>query len=78
MPDYLAIRYIRAAVAYVVWVEYKAPGSKIRAAQTGWHEGERGMGASVVVFDSVDDLERWYEGNFGALHAKEPKQKKLL
>lgn len=78
MPDFQAIRYFKPGVAYMFWIEYKAPGSKIRAQQAGWHEQERSIGASVVVFDSAFDLERWYEGNFGFLHAKEPKQKKLL
>ena len=45
-----------------IWVEFKAPGKKPTAAQLREHERMRAVGQTVLVWDSIEAIDRWFEG----------------
>lgn len=55
-PPYLAFS------AATVWVEFKATGQKPTAAQLREHERMRAVGQTVLVWDSIEAIDKWFEG----------------
>lgn len=45
-----------------VWVEFKATGEKPTAAQLREHERMRTVGQVVLVWDSIEAIDKWFEG----------------
>jgi hypothetical protein len=73
-PDYLFVRYMTSAKpgsALALWIEFKAPGGRLRAGQPEWHARERLRGSLVWVVDSLEDFEEAYDHEFGWIHAEE-------
>ena len=70
-PDWLFLKYrtdtqggwTRGA-AYVLRIEFKAPGKEPKPHQLAWHEAERARGALVVVVDHFETFRDWYRGVF--------------
>lgn len=65
MPDYLAIFYTDIQhAAQVVWIEFKRPGGKgarkgtLSKLQRVWRDVERKRGATVLVIESLEQLQR--------------------
>jgi hypothetical protein len=75
MPDYLFLRYLppfptpKGAAALCLWIEFKAPGGKLREGQAEWHCRERLRGGSVWVVDDLDWFAELYEKHFAWLHS---------
>ena len=44
----------------LIWVELKAPGEKPEPHQEREHSRLRAMGQQVLVFDSIEGVERWW------------------
>jgi hypothetical protein len=76
MPDYLFIRYkdlgleislegcstdSLTSLAQVLWVEFKAPGKKLKPHQIRWVLDEARLGALVMTCDEVDEFREWYK-----------------
>jgi hypothetical protein len=50
MADTLAVRYGKpAAACELIWVEWKAPGGRVRKHQTSWHIRERARGSLTAI-----------------------------
>ena len=77
MPDWQFIRYeyreLRRgdvgadyflASVKLIWIEFKAPGKKLKPHQLAWHEAERARGALVKVVDHYETFRDWYRGVF--------------
>jgi len=45
-----------------IWVEFKATGEKPTAAQLREHERMRAVGQVVLVWDSIEAIDKWFEG----------------
>jgi hypothetical protein len=66
MPDVLALRYRKESVlCEVLWIEWKAPGGRVRKHQTEWHIRERARGAVTVIAGmdfpaSIEGFRAWY------------------
>ena len=65
MADTLAIRYGSQPAAEVAWLEWKAPGGRVRKHQLEWHTKERARGAMTLIAGvdfpaSVEGFRDWY------------------
>jgi hypothetical protein len=66
MADTLALRYGKQpAGCEVIWLEWKAPGGRVRKNQTAWHIRERARGAMTAIAGvdfppSVEGFLGWY------------------
>jgi hypothetical protein len=65
MADSLAIRYGRQPAAEILWIEWKAPGGRVKKHQTSWHARERARGAMTAIAGvdfpaSVQGFKAWY------------------
>lgn len=65
MPDYLAIFYTDIPhAAQVIWIEFKRPGGNgsrggtLSKLQRIWRDVERARGATVLVIDSLEQLQK--------------------
>ncbi len=45
-----------------LWIELKAPGQKAKPHQIREHNRMRAMGQTVLVFDSIDEIDNYFEG----------------
>jgi hypothetical protein len=69
MPDLLCLRYGRqGAACEVLWLEWKAPGGRVRKHQVEWHTKERARGAMTAIAGvdfaaSVEAFVAWYRSN---------------
>lgn len=69
MADTLALRYGKQpAACEVLWLEWKAPGGRVRKHQVAWHTRERARGALTVVAGvdfpaSVKGFLSWYRAS---------------
>jgi hypothetical protein len=69
MADTLALRYGKqSAACEVLWLEWKAPGGRVRKHQVVWHTRERARGALTVVAGwdfpaSVKGFWSWYRAS---------------
>jgi hypothetical protein len=69
MADTLCLRYGRqGAPCEVLWIEWKAPGGRVRKHQHAWHLAERARGALTVVAGldfpaSVKGFWSWYRAS---------------
>jgi hypothetical protein len=69
MADTLAVRYGKqAAAAEVIWLEWKAPGGRVRKHQTDWHTKERARGAMTAIAGvdfapTVRGFWKWYRAS---------------
>jgi hypothetical protein len=70
MADTLALRYSRQTpgVCEVLWVEWKAPGGRVRKHQTSWHTNERARGAMTAIAGvdfpaSIKGFWSWYRAS---------------
>lgn len=48
--------------AVTIWVEFKATGKKPTAAQVREHNRMRAVGQTVLVWDSIEAIDKWFEG----------------
>lgn len=46
----------------LVWVEFKATGKKPTGAQVREHNRMRAVGQTVLVWDSIEAIDKWFEG----------------
>ena len=66
MADTLCLRYGRQkAACEVMWIEWKAPGGKVKKHQVEWHMKERARGAMTAIAGvdfpaSIKGFSRWY------------------
>lgn len=68
MADTLCLRYGRTPACEVLWVEWKAPGGRVRKHQTAWHTSERARGAMTAIAGvdfpaSVKGFRSWYRAS---------------
>jgi hypothetical protein len=69
MADLLALRYGKQkAACEVLWLEWKAPGGRVRKHQIEWHTKERARGAVTAIAGvdfraSVAGFVDWYHAN---------------
>jgi len=45
-----------------VWVEFKAPGKRPTPAQAREHKRMEAVGQTVLVWDSIEAIDKWFEG----------------
>jgi hypothetical protein len=72
--DYLFLRYLtggKPGSTVALWIEFKAPGGRLRKGQPEWHTRERLRGGLVWVVDSFEDFEESYRREFGWIHTEE-------
>jgi hypothetical protein len=75
--DYLFLRYMpggKPGETLSLWIEFKAPGGRLRKGQPEWHARERLRGGVVWVVHSFEDFEGSYRREFGWVHAEEPRR----
>jgi hypothetical protein len=75
--DYLFLRYMpggKPGETMALWVEFKAPGGRLRNGQAEWHAREQLRGGIVWVVDSFEDFEESYDREFGWVHTEEQGQ----
>jgi hypothetical protein len=66
MADTLALRYGKqGAACEVMWLEWKAPGGRVRKHQAEWHMKERARGAMTAIAGvdfpaSINGFRSWY------------------
>jgi hypothetical protein len=66
MADTLALRYGRqGAACEALWIEWKAPGGRVKKHQLAWHTKEQVRGARTVIAGqgfppSVEGFTAWY------------------
>jgi hypothetical protein len=69
MPDLLCLRYgKRPAACEVLWLEWKAPGGRVRKHQLAWHTRERARGAITAIAGvdfpaSIKGFRSWYRAS---------------
>jgi hypothetical protein len=69
MADMLALRYGRQKAACgALWIEWKAPGGRVKKHQLEWHTKERARGAVTVIAGldfapSVKGFWKWYRAS---------------
>jgi hypothetical protein len=68
MADDLFIRYIWAAMAEVMWIEWKSAKGITKRHQAIWHVAESARGATVVVAGedfpkSIEGFQDWYKSS---------------
>jgi hypothetical protein len=69
MADTLALRYGRqGASCEALWIEWKAPGGRVRKHQVAWHTRERARGAMTAIAGvdfapSVQGFIGWYRSS---------------
>jgi hypothetical protein len=69
MADTLALRYGRqGAACEVLWIEWKAPGGRVRKHQLDWHTKERARGAMTAIAGvdfpaSIKGFWSWYRAS---------------
>jgi hypothetical protein len=69
MADTLALRYGKqSAGCEVIWLEWKAPGGRVRKNQMAWHIRERARGAMTVIAGvdfapSIEGFRTWYRAS---------------
>ena len=69
MADTLALRYGKQGTACeVLWLEWKAPGGRLRKHQVEWHTKERARGALTAIAGvdfpaSVKGFRSWYSAS---------------
>jgi hypothetical protein len=73
MPDYLFLRYLpvcnQATAALALWIEFKAPGGRLREGQLEWHYREGLRGGIVWIVNNFDRFADLYEKHFAWLHS---------
>jgi hypothetical protein len=70
MADTLCLRYSRQkpAACEVLWIEWKAPGGRVKKHQLDWHTKERARGAMTAIAGvdfaaSVKGFRGWYRAS---------------
>ena len=69
MADTLCLRYGRqSASCEVLWLEWKAPGGRVKKRQLDWHTKERARGAKTAIAGvdfvaSVQGFRSWYSAS---------------
>jgi len=66
--DTLCLRYGRQPAAEVLWIEWKAPGGRVKKHQLEWHARERARGALTAIAGvdfpaSVKGFMSWYRAS---------------
>jgi hypothetical protein len=72
MADTLALRYGRHFACECLWLEWKAPGGRVKKHQLEWHTRERARGAVTAIAGldfpaSVKGFRGWYRASGLAL-----------